>query len=123
MDFHPHAFVSVSEGFFPFRLLGLEPGMVDQIYFPGARNATELRALSVIDGVPNPLITKAVTYLGINKVRFDSNGSYSDIRLVSGSMDFLLGFGDSARFGTRAFLLVDQHWRAHRLPQRKHRTI
>jgi hypothetical protein len=97
--------------------------MVDRVYFPGARNATELWALSVINGGPSPLITRAVTYLGINKVLFDSNGSYSDIRLVSGSMDFLLGFGVSARFGTRALLLVDQHWRAHRLPQRKHPTI
>jgi hypothetical protein len=74
MDFRPHAFVSVSEGF-PFWLLGLEPGMVDRIYFPGARNATKLWDLLVINEVPNPLITKAITYLGINKVRFDSNGS------------------------------------------------
>jgi hypothetical protein len=121
-DHHPLAFVSVSEGF-PFWLLGLEPGMVASLHFPGSRNASKLRASSVINGVASSLITKAVTYLGINKIHFGSGGAYSDIRLVSGSMDFLIGFGGSARVGTRALLLVDEPWRARRLPKKKHPTI
>lgn len=121
-DYAPHAFVSVSEGF-PYWILGLEPGMVTRLHFPGSHNATALRSLSEINGVASPLVTKAVTYIGLNKVRFDSAGALTDIHLDSGSLDFLTGFGNSARAEIWALLLVDQPWRTRRLPKRKHSRI
>jgi hypothetical protein len=122
MDYSPRPFISVSERF-PYWLLGLEPSMVSTLHFPGIRNATALRNLATINDSPNSLITKAVTHLGLSKVRFDSVGHCGDVRLVSGSLDFLFGFSSSAPNGTKALLLVDQPWRACRLPKRKKASI
>jgi hypothetical protein len=114
--------VSVSEAF-PFWVLGLKPAMVSTLYFPGTRNARDLRTLSVINNQPNPLITKAITHLGLSKVKFGSLGSSQDVRLVSGSLDFLYEFGAAAPLGTKALLSVDKSWRAGRLPKRKRSVI
>jgi hypothetical protein len=122
MDHSPRPFVSISEQF-PFWLLGLEPTMVSILHFCGVRNAAALRTLATINGPPTPLITKAVTHVGLSKIRFDSIGGSDDVRLVSGSLEFLHQFGSSAPLGTKALLLVDQTWRAKRLPKRKQSGI
>jgi hypothetical protein len=106
-------------------LLGLEPAtMVSTLHFPGTRNARDLRRLSFISDKPSPLITKAITHLGISKVKFDSLGtSNQDVRLVSGLLDFLYKFGAAAPLGIKALLLVDKSWRAGHLPKRKRSVI
>jgi hypothetical protein len=86
------------------------------------RRSCEL-CLSTINGAESPLITKAVAYSGLSKVRFESVGSPNNVRLVSRSLDFLYKFGASAPIGTKALLLVDQPWRVGRLPKRKHSNI
>jgi hypothetical protein len=122
MDHSPRPFVSISEHF-PFWLLGLEPSMVSTLHFPGIRNAEALRNLATINGTPNALITKAVTHLGLGRVRFNSIGLQEDLRLVSGSLDFLYQFGASAPDATKALLLVDKPWRVGRLPKQKASSI
>jgi hypothetical protein len=122
MDHSPRPFVSVSEQF-PFWLLGLESSMVSTLHFLGIRNAEALRNLATINGAPNALITKAVTHLGLGKVRFNSVGLQGDVRLVSGSLDFLYQFGASVPHGIEALLLVDKPWRAGRLPKQKASSI
>jgi hypothetical protein len=97
--------------------------MVSTLHFSGIRNAEALRFLATTNGAPNPLITKVVTYVGLSKVRFNLRGSRGDVRLVSGSLDFLYQFGALSSIGTKALLLVDKPWRAGRLPKRKQSLI
>jgi hypothetical protein len=97
--------------------------MVSTLHFSGVRNAADLRALATINGATNTLITKCVTHIGLTKVLFSSEGERRDVRLVSGSLDFLYHFGASAPDGTNALLLVDKPWRAGRLPKRKNSLI
>jgi hypothetical protein len=72
MDYSPRPFVSVLERF-PFWLLGLKPSMVSTLYFSEIRNAAALRLSATINGATIELITKAMTYLGLSKVRFNSS--------------------------------------------------
>jgi hypothetical protein len=91
MDYSPRPFVSIPEQF-PFWLLGLEPAMVSTLHFYGVQNAEALRTLATINGAPTPLITNAVIHVGLSKIRFDSIGGSDNVRLVSGSLDFLHQF-------------------------------
>jgi hypothetical protein len=97
--------------------------MVSTLHFSGIRNAEALLFLATINGAPNPLRTKVVTYVGLSKARFNSRGGSGDVRLVSGSLDFLYQLGASASIGTKTLLLVENPWRAGRLPKRKQSPI